>query len=313
MTRQLSSGDVFKSHRDSLELEWIAGQAGKNRSIETQVNPDQPLVGFLNSIRPNRIQILGSKEVHYLSQNNGGGARAVLDELFQAEPAMIIITDDMQPTESLIAKAEATNTPLFRTPTPGSQVIDYLLFHTAELLSEKVVIHGVFLQVMGIGVLLSGPSGIGKSELALDLLSRGHHLIADDAPEFVCSAPDTITGTCPPVLHDFLEVRGLGILNVRAMFGDNAVVRSKRLRLIVRMENREVASKNEISRLDGSEHIRKVLDVDIPEVVLPVAPGRNLAVIVEAAVQNHLLRLSGYDASADLIGRQKVFMEKSQP
>ena len=154
------------------------------------------------------------------------------------------------------------------------------------------------------GVLLSGDAAVGKSELALALISRGHRLIADDAPEFAQLAPDILNGTCPPLLRDFLEVRGLGILNVRAMFGDSAVRRKKDLHLIIHLKKMSDRELTRIDRLEGSHSVRSIQGVSVPEFTLPVAPGRNLAILVEAAVRHHALRLRGYDAGIDFAERQ---------
>ncbi len=165
------------------------------------------------------------------------------------------------------------------------------------------------MEVMGTGVLITGESSIGKSELALELLTRGHRLIADDAPEFTRIAPDTLNGTCPDMLRDFLEVRGLGILDVRAMFGASAIKENRNLRLIIVLQDIEEAIK--IDRLHGSRHQHTIQGVDVPEVILPVGPGRNLAVLLEAAVRNHILIANGYDASDAFIERQKRRLEQA--
>ena len=159
----------------------------------------------------------------------------------------------------------------------------------------------------------SHPQCNGKSELALELITRGHRLVADDAPEFSRIAPEIINGTCPPTLVDFLEVRGLGIINVRQLFGDSAVKSSKYLRLIIRLERLEKAELIDIDRLSGSYRMRKILEVDIPEITLPVAPGRNLAVLVECAARNHILRNSGYNSSEDFISRQARHIGAQEP
>lgn len=172
--------------------------------------------------------------------------------------------------------------------------------------------HGVFMEVHGLGVLLGGQSGIGKSELALELINRGHRLIADDAPEFSRTAPDTIRGSCPETLCDFLEVRGLGILNIREMFGDSAIKPSKNLRLIVGLSMMSEAQIRSIDRLEGTYTTVTLLDIEIPEVIIPVAPGRNLAVLVEAATRQHIQVISGYNAAEDFIRKQQQIMESTQ-
>jgi HPr kinase/phosphorylase len=171
-------------------------------------------------------------------------------------------------------------------------------------LAERTTVHGVFLEVLGMGVLLVGDPGIGKSELALEMVVRGHRLVADDAPEMARVGPEILQGTCSPVLRDFLEVRGLGVLNLRAMFGEAAVQQSGQLHLIVNMRVLDDEAQVRLDRLRGCRSSRVILGVTVPEVTLPVAPGRNLAVLLETAVRNEALRMRGYDASEDLIERQ---------
>jgi HPr kinase/phosphorylase len=169
----------------------------------------------------------------------------------------------------------------------------------------KIVTHGVFLEVHGLGVLLTGDSGIGKSELALELITRGHSLIADDAIEFSQDGADTVRGTCPSALLDFLEVRGLGVLNIRAMYGDSAIQSSKDLCLIVHLERMAPDKIQQVNRLEGSYGQQDILGVEISKVTLPVASGRNLAVLVEAAARHHILLRKGYNASDAFITRQQ--------
>ncbi len=179
-----------------------------------------------------------------------------------------------------------------------------------ETETKTLTIHGVFLDVLGVGVLLTGNSGIGKSEIALSLINRGHRLIADDAVKFTLINEETIVGECPELLQDFLEVRGLGVLNIRVMFGDTAIKENKRLQLVVHliaMENQELKN---IDRLYGMYRDQKIFNVPIPEVTIPVAPGRHLSVLVEGAVRNQVLKNTGYIASKEFASRQEKMMEK---
>ncbi len=165
---------------------------------------------------------------------------------------------------------------------------------------------------MGIGVLLTGDSGIGKSELALELISRGHRLIADDAPEFIRVGPGVITGLCPPLLDGFLEVRGLGVLNIRAMFGDRVIKRNKYLRLVIHLEEINDEAYRTMDRLYGQRIMKTILGEEVPQVTLPVAPGRNLAVLVESAALNQRLIIQGYDAASDFAARSRRHIRKPE-
>lgn len=175
----------------------------------------------------------------------------------------------------------------------------------ADYSEEKTIIHGVFLEVHGLGVLLTGESGIGKSELALELITRNHRLIADDTPEFSLTGPDTIHGTCPEALRDFIEVRGLGLLNIRAMYGDTAIKSSQDLHLMVHLEKKTPEEMQQGNRLVGNSGRKEILDVKIPVVTLPIGAGRNLAVLVEAAAKHHFLLRKGYNAPELFINRQQ--------
>jgi HPr kinase/phosphorylase len=193
----------------------------------------------------------------------------------------------------------------------SQKLIGLLRHYLGAELAEKTVLHGVFMEVNGMGVLLCGESGVGKSELALELITRGHRLVADDAPEFFRVGPDTVRGRCPEVLRDFLEVRGLGLLDIRNMFGDSAIKPSKDLRLIVHLARMREEDIRQVDRLQGSYRQRTVLDVELPEVTIPVASGRNLAVLVEAAARNHILLRKGYNALEAFMQRQRNQIQKN--
>jgi HPr kinase/phosphorylase len=311
MPGSLTTGALFESHKETLALEWVAGRRGAKAlpcldplKRDRRVGRDN-LVGYMNLSHPHRIQVLGTDELTYLAELGKNSHHDAVQRLFAAQPAFIVVCDSLTIPAELVDLAEQHGTALLRSALPASRLISYLQYHIADMLSDRITLHGVFMDVMSIGVLITGDSCMGKSELAFELLTRGHRLIADDAPEFSCVAPDTISGACPPVLDGFLEVRGLGVLNVRAMFGDSVIKKSKYLRLIIRLEGMREDGVWEVDRLHGSVRMRTILDVDIPEIVLPVAPGRNLAVLVEGAALNHIQHLKGYDAAQDFIDRQR--------
>jgi len=312
MSDSLSVQQLYDSHAKPLELSWISGQDNNPSIIDVIDNQADSalLIGYLNLVRPYRIQVLGKEELNYLSKLGKNSRQDSLERLLHQQPAMIIVVDNNTIPEDIQVLAQTHSTPLFLSSLPGNKLIDHLRHYLDLLVSDKTTRHGVFMDVMSIGVLLTGPSGIGKSELALELINRGHRLIADDAPEFKRIAPNHIRGTCPELLTDFLEVRGLGILNVRAMFGDNALIRYKRLRLIVDLEQMSDKDIKTLDRLGSTHRFQNILDVDIPEVVIPVAPGRNIAVIVEAAVRNHILAMNGYRAADDFMDRQQKLINK---
>jgi len=201
--------------------------------------------------------------------------------------------------------------PLFLSSRSSTKLTESLHYYLANLFADIITLHGVFMEVMAIGVLITGPSSIGKSELALELITRGHRLIADDAPQFSRIAPDIINGSCPDALCDFLEVRGLGIINIRKLYGDSAIKNNKYLHLIIRLEPIQKDKIVQLDRLEGSYTNKKILDIEIPEITLPVAPGRNLAILLECAARNHILRMGGYSSSKEFVDNQQNLIEQS--
>ncbi|MGQ0657398.1 MAG: HPr(Ser) kinase/phosphatase [Chromatiales bacterium] len=327
----VSIQDLYDANAERLGLRWLAGQKGAQRSVTAQgvretgprvtgddldpalhpltppagpVSASRALVGHLNLIHPNQVQVLGALELRYLSGLREISRQDAIRQLFSHAPVCLVLTEGRYCPEDITQICTHTQTPLFVTESTSDRVVDTLQYFLSNRLAQVVTLHGVFMEVTAMGVLLAGPPGVGKSELALELITRGHRLVADDAPEFSRIAPDIITGSCPPALSDFLEVRGIGIINVRHLFGDSAIKRNKYLRLIIRLERLDRDQLVDIDRLAGSYRTRRILEVDIPEITIPVAPGRNLAVLVECAARNHLLRASGYNSTEDFIQRQ---------
>lgn len=289
-----------------LSLRWLTPVPEQALTLRGSVSDGvaQSLVGSLNCIHPNRLQVVGRAEIQHLEDLGAAAFRDTVERLFAARPAAVIFASDLEPSASFFAAAERSGTALLASPRSGEEVVDRLQYYLTYALAERTTLHGVFLEVLGMGVLLVGDPGIGKSELALEMVVRGHRLIADDAPEVARIGPEILQGSCPPLLRDFLEVRGLGVLNVRAMFGEGAVQQREQLNLIVNMRSFDGETLANMDRLRGSLSARTILGVAVPEVTLPVAPGRNLAVLLETAVRNQILRLRGYDAGDDLIDRQ---------
>ncbi len=327
MTSQITVKELFDSHSEKYGLEWVAGQQGgknvilpeeskANRAAMTgetrKTTESDSLVGYLNLIHPHQIQILGKTELQYFEGLRSISKQDAIRQLFSPGPACIIVSHGKPVPAFLKRKCNENSVPLFTSGLSSNKLTDSLHYYLSNLFADVLTLHGVYLEVHAIGVLLTGSSGVGKSELALELITRGHRLVADDAPQFSRIAPDIINGTCPPALQDFLEVRGLGIINVRELFGDSAIKNNKYLRLIIRLEPLSNKSVKEIDRLEGSYSTQTILDLEIPEITLPVAPGRNLAVLLECAARNHMLRISGYNASEEFAERQQLMISKGK-
>ena len=315
MTPKLTTRDLFEAQSATLKLSWVGGREGGDRLLEpaTAKFPGMALVWHLNFVHPNRVQVIGEMELDYLKRLSREERKVQVATLFNCRTtAAVVIASDAKVPADLGQAADEARLALFTSPLPSPVVIDHLQYHLARALAPRITIHGVYLEVMGMGVLLTGESGIGKSELALELLSRQHRLIADDCVEFVRVGPDVLVGQSPGgALSDYLEVRGLGILDIRTMFGETAVRHKKKLHLIVRMEKMDKRRLHKLDRLQAQQLTRTVIDVEVPEVVLFVGPGRNLAVLVEAAVRSYILRMWGIDTLRDFMQRQQALITRS--
>ncbi len=306
MTSQVSVQRLFKHFQHRLALRWVSGEGNSTRQlIDQEPQRDIEIVGHMNPVRAHRIQCLGRSELDYIEQLPADTRSRLINRVCVPSTAILMIADSGQAPPDLVIAAKARDIAVFGSSLSCNILISETHYYLVKHLALREIHHGVFMEVLGIGVLITGKSAVGKSELALELINRGSRLIADDAPEFVRESPDTIAGICPDTLKNFLEVRGLGILNIAAMFGDSAVKTTKHLRLIIHLSPLDDLPKGRVNRLNGSRSTQKVLDVDIPKIELPVAPGRNLAVLVEAAARNHTLIRRGYDASQDFIDRQQ--------
>jgi HPr kinase/phosphorylase len=307
---QISITELFDYKKEKLKLTWIAGDDNQNKILSNDriAQSNQGMIGHLNFIHPNWIQVLSSNEVNYLNNLSKEVLEKNLDSLKQSNLACLIVADDAKAPDSLRVMANDTRTPLLCSPFPSVEVIWLLRSHLGRVLAPSCSLHGVLLDVLGMGVMITGESGVGKSELALELISRGHGLVADDVVELRRIAPETLEGRCPPILRDYLEVRGLGMLNIRTIFGETAVRRYKNMKLIVHLQNTTPAETKQLERLPISNLTETIMNVDIPKVIIPVAAGRNLAVLVEAAVRNYVLQLRGIDSTKEFIERHEQVM-----
>jgi len=310
LSRKLSIHDLHVLHGSSLKLEWLSGQEFSDTMLHPTPEDVSCMVGYLNLIHPPQITLLGEQEFNYLASLNVEAYHEAIKQFFRAAPSLIILCEGQTATDEITQAAHDGRIAIMMSPLGAATVLSRLSHQLSEMLAPSITVHGVFLEVFDLGVLLTGAAGVGKSELALELINRGHRLVADDSPLFSKNSPDALTGRAPALLKDFLEVRGLGIVNVRAMFGHTAVKDTKKLSLIVHVVDMSDPIIAGIDRLQGMHREREFLGINIPEVTLPAGPGRSLSVLVEAAVHNQLLRSSGYNASDVFAENQMIALSR---
>jgi HPr kinase/phosphorylase len=308
----ISAEALFEAHRTALRWEWVAGHAHPERRFDEAAVRDArsaaDLIGYLNYIHPYRVQIVGRREVAYLSQ----AAPEVIDRrvsrIVTLEPPLLIVADGQAPPDRLVAMCDRAEIPLFVTAESAGHVIDVLRAYLGQRFAERTTRHGVFMDILGLGVLLTGESGLGKSELGLELISRGHGLVADDAVDIYRTAQTSLEGRCPPLLANLLEVRGIGLLDIKAIFGETAVRRKMRVHLLVHLVRKETMERD-FERLPYEPLHEEILGVQVRKVVIAVDAGRNLAVLVEAAVRNSILQLRGIDTYGEFVRRHQQAMD----
>jgi HPr kinase/phosphorylase len=310
----ISAEALFEEHRPILHWEWIAGHAHPERRFdEAAVRNAQSaadLVGYLNYIHPYRVQIVGQREVAYLSVAPELAERRI-SRIVTLEPPVLIVADAETPPDKLVAMCDRADIPLFATGESAGHVIDVVRSYLSQHFAERTTRHGVFMDILGVGVLITGESGLGKSELGLELISRGHGLVADDAVDLYRVSQTGLEGRCPELLLNLLEVRGIGLLDIKAIFGETAVRRKMRLKLIVHLVRKETMDR-EFERLPYEPLNEDILDVPVRKTVIAVDAGRNLAVLVEAAVRNTILQLRGIDTYKEFIERHAKAMLKPE-
>ncbi len=310
-TAVVNADVLFEDHRETLKWHWAAGQSASERRFDdkaiSEARSGADLVGYLNYIHPYRVQVLGSREVAYLTNSTPEDCRRRVSRIVVLEPPALVVADDQVPPPELMAMCERAHIPLFTTADSAAFVIDVLRAYLSRHFADRTTLHGVFMDILGLGVLITGESGLGKSELGLELISRGHGLVADDAVDFHRVNQTTLEGRCPDLLQNLLEVRGIGLLDIKAIFGETAVRRKMRLRLIVHLVRKETMERD-YDRLPHEPLYQDVLGVAVRKAVIQVVAGRNMAVLVEAAVRNTILQLRGIDTYQEFVQRQRDAM-----
>ena len=312
----ISADALFEEHRATLRWHWVAGSGASERRFDEvavrEAASGADLVGYLNYIHPYRVQILGAREVAYLSNASPEDCARRVARIVTLEPPALVLCDGLTAPPALVSMCERAQIPMFATDESAAFVIDVLRAYLSKHFANRTSMHGVFMDILGLGVLLTGESGLGKSELGLELISRGHGLVADDAVDIYRISQTALEGRCPELLLNLLEVRGIGLLDIKAIFGETAVRRKMRVQLIVHLVRKETMER-EFERLPYEPLYEEVLGIPVRKVVIAVDAGRNLAVLVEAAVRNTVLQLRGIDTYQEFVARHQRAMEKGEP
>lgn len=286
-----------------LELRLVAGEHGLDRRVLHPAiqKTGLSLAGMADFVHAGRVLIFGDSEVQYLSSLPPSARRRTLDAIFQHDVPCVLVTNGLEPPTELLDAGQSSNVPILLTSATTAAAITKITALLDDRLAPREVVHGVLLDILGLGTLIVGESGIGKSECALDLVVSGHRLVADDAVEVRRRAESVLIGSCPELTRHHMEIRGIGLINIRDMFGVASTRRSKRVEFVVQLERWDPG--HDYERLGLDDAFYELLGVAIPMVRMPVAPGRNLAVLVEVAARNQLLRVRGQHAARALVAR----------
>jgi len=312
----VSADVLFEEFRSYLKWQWVAGLGASERRFDEvavqAASSGADLVGYLNYIHPYRVQVLGEREIAYLTNATQEDCARRISRIVTLEPPALVLADGQNPPDALLSLCERAQIPMFATQAMSAFVIDVLRAYLSKHFAERASMHGVLMDILGLGVLITGESGLGKSELGLELISRGNGLVADDAVDLYRINQTTIEGRCPDLLQNLLEVRGIGLLDIRAIFGETAVRRKIRLKLIVHLVRRETLER-EYERIPYEPLTQDVLGIPVLKVVVQVVAGRNIAVLVEAAVRSTILKLRGIDTYQEFVERHRKAMDLDHP
>ncbi|MES0372066.1 MAG: HPr(Ser) kinase/phosphatase [Mariprofundaceae bacterium] len=294
---RITLGELLDERGDAMKMRLITGKKGLYRYIDhpRMQKPSLAFAGFLEKLSDYRLQIIGQTELHYLATKTEEEQKRVVNDVFDLRLAGVVVTGNETPPDIITQAAARTDTPLIVTDLKSSMFMTDMMLFLSKRLAPSVFQHGVYLDIFGVGVLLVGASGIGKSEIALELIERGHRLISDDMVELIRQGPEVLVGHSPESLKYHMEIRGLGILNIRDLYGAAAITDTKRLRLVI-----EIISWDKIKEEDrilGENNSIELNGVSLPKIRIPIRPGRSLAVLVEVATRNQLLKQRGLDSN----------------
>ncbi len=307
---QISIGDVVQQYAENLQLELMAGHEGLGNTLTTSDvhRPGLALAGFVGLFTYDRVQVMGNTEMLYLASQEAHLQQAILQTIFQFDIPCLVVTDDNEVLPMMVDLSNQCHIPLLKTPFSTTKFSHLFSYHLDDVFAPRTAIHGSLVDVYGIGLLFIGPSGIGKSEIAIDLVERGHRLVADDVVLVSRKLQGIIVGSSGETLRDHMEIRGLGILNVRNMFGVRAVRLQKRIEVVVKLVEWDKSAVYDRIGLD--EDWVSILDVELPQVTVPIYPGKNITVIAETIALNYQLKIQGYHTAQEfnrrLVERMKT-------
>ncbi|MBW2452740.1 MAG: HPr(Ser) kinase/phosphatase [Deltaproteobacteria bacterium] len=311
---RLSIEELLAETEAGLDLELLAGEGGLKRCVQVPriQKPGLALAGYTTNLHPDRIQILGSTELTYLeklNQQNAAKADRNLEQLCALDICCFIVTKNQTPPENLVNILERSKIPLLRSHHQSSTFISLITQYLEERLLPQTNVHGVLVDVLGVGVLLIGKSGVGKSECALDLVLRGHRLVADDVVKVRLKLPAVLFGEGSDLIHYHMEIRGLGIINIKHLFGVAAIRERKKIDMVIELA--EWQDNQAYDRLGLEEKTYELLGIKLPLQIIPVRPGRNITTIVEVAARNQLLKEMGYHSAAEFEDRLEQRMAET--
>jgi HPr kinase/phosphorylase len=314
LTSGVTVGALLDSLPESFGLpcELVAGVAGLDRRITSPYiqKTGLALAGFHEYLKPGRVLIFGESEIRYLESLETSVRINSLRLALTLDFPCVLITGGFTPAAEVVVEADRVNLPLLKTPVATPTAIAKLTAFLEDWLAERTVMHAVLMDLLGLGVLITGESGIGKSECALDLIVRGHRLVADDTVDIRRRAESILIGTCPELTRHHMELRGLGVINVKDLFGIASTRSSKRVELVVQLERWD--PKREYERLGLDDEFLEILGLRVPLIRMPVGPGRSIAILVEVAARNQLLRSRGHHAARELAARLEEALRQAR-